>query len=497
MCGIFGVFSKKEFYLEKAIDFFSKIKHRGEDFVFIVYSNNTNLKNSEIISAKNFEELKQKSENIKVKSLIGMNYFSIFGRPIIFENFVFNGEVFNYEELKEKFQIKNLKNDGELIKKSFELDKLDLLKAIYAFAYFDKEKNTIYLLRDIIGVNPLFYRLEDSLFIFGSENKIVKGTPLNPRFLIKFNIKNFSLVLKKRKDLFKKPDSLKKYKLKSIKEIKKLIEKYLIENIILQAKQAKKVGVLFSGGVDSTFIAKILQENKIKFKCCIVGHEKSEDVVIAEKVAQEFGFDYEVKYIDEETLKKDLEFLVNGLETSNIMKISVGIPIYYGSLINKYKVIFSGIGSEELFGGYERHLKNIKKECEKGLLTIWERDLYRDNVASFLGGSELRTPFLSEELIYLSKKIPNNWKIRKISKKEKEIIKKFFNKEINYCKKYLLIKIAKKHINFFAYRPKKAAQYGSKSEKIIEKIAKTKNLDKREYLKTLLKEIKPIEDEIF
>ena len=219
--------------------------------------------------------------------------------------------------------------------------------------------------------------------------------------------------------------------------------------------------------------------------------------MIAEKVAQEFGFDYEIKYINEETLKKDLEFLVNGLETSNIMKISVGIPIYYGSLINKYKVIFSGIGSEELFGGYERHLKNIKKECEKGLLTIWERDLYRDNVASFLGGSELRTPFLSEELIYLSKKIPNNWKIRKISKKEKEIIKKFFNKEINYCKKYLLIKITKKHINFFAYRPKKAAQYGSKSEKIIEKIAKTKNLDKREYLKTLLKEIKPIEDEIF
>ena len=504
MCGIFGLVSKKKFDLEKIIGFFSKLKHRGNDFVYIQYSEDQFFKEKELIKAKNFEKLKEKVNGLKAKVLIGMNYFSVFGKPEIYENFVFNGEVFNYEEVKELFQIKNLKNDGILIKKAFEKDLLNKLKAIYAFAYFNEKQKKLFLARDKVGVNPLFFRIEDNFFIFGSENKVVNGYPLNPRYLLEFNLKNFNLKFKKREDLFKKPESLKGLKIKNIKELKQLIEEKLISSIVLQAKQAKKVGVLFSGGVDSTFIAKILQENDVKFRSLIVGAENSLDLEIAQKIAEEFSFDYKIKIFDIEDLRKDLSFLVNNLETSNIMKVSVAIPMYYGSLINDYKVVLSGIGSEELFGGYERHKKNVKEECIKGLLTIWDRDLYRDNIASFLGNSELRVPFLDEEIIYLSLKIPNRLKIKKLTKKEFEKIKEFykktnlnFNFNSNTCKKFFFRQIAEKHISIYAFRPKKAAQYGSKSEKLIQKLAKEKGLNKREYLQTLLKEFEKVENVIF
>ncbi len=504
MCGIFGLISKKKFDLEKTIDFFSKLKHRGNDFVYIQYSENFLFKEKEIIKAKNFEELKEKVMGIKAKFLIGMNYFSIFGEPEVYENFVFNGEVFNYLEMKEEFQIKKLKNDGILIKKAFENGKLEKLKAIYAFAYFNEKQKKLFLVRDKVGVNPLFFRIEDDFFVFGSENKVVNGNSLNPRYLLEFSLKSFNIKLKKRENLFKKPETLKNLKIKNLKELKEVIEKKLVNSVVLQAKQAKKVGVLFSGGVDSTFIAKILQENNIKFKSLIVGAENSLDLEIAQKVAEEFGFDYKVKIFDLENLRKDLPFLVDNLETSNIMKVSVAIPMYYGSLINDYKVLLSGIGSEELFGGYERHKRNVNEECKKGLLTIWERDLYRDNIAAFLGNSEIRIPFLDEEVIYLSLKIPGRLKIKKLTKKETEKIKLFyrkvglnFNFTSNSCKKFFFRQIAENHIGVFAFRPKKAAQYGSKSEKLIEKLSKEKGLNKREFLKIMEKEFEKIENIVF
>ncbi len=68
------------------------------------------------------------------------------------------------------------------------------------------------------------------------------------------------------------------------------------------------------------------------------------------------------------------------------------------------RVLFSGLGSEELFAGYERHLKSsdINKECYNGLLNIYERDLYRDDVVTMFNNIELRVPFLDRDLISLA-----------------------------------------------------------------------------------------------
>ena len=471
MCGIFGLISKKSFEIKNVLKYFSQLKHRGNDFVYIIYKENLSQKEFNIEKAKDFESLIERFNGEKAKLLLGMNYFSIFGKPEVYENFVFNGEVFNIEEMKTLLSLKKIKNDGILLKKAFEENLIEKINSIFAFAYLKNDK--LFLRRDPIGVNPLFYKLGDDYFVFSSENKTCLGQALNPRFQLEFNIKNFSIKLKKVENPFKS---------KREKNLVKKIKESLIRNILLQTERLEGVGVLFSGGLDSTFLAKLLQENNRKFVCLISGTENSKDVFYAEKIAEEFGFNHKIKIFDKEEVKESLKDIIYYIETTDLMKVSVSIPFYFAGKLNPYRVILSGIGSEELFGGYERHKKNIKEETLKGLKSIWERDLYRDNVISFATGNELRVPFLNKETIKYSLALRDNMKIRKPSEEELNKIRLFekdFDKE---CKKYVLRKIAEKYIGIYAWRPKKAAQYGSKSEKIIEKLAKEKKLNKKQFL---------------
>ena len=482
MCGIFGLISKKKFEIKKILLYFSKLKHRGNDLTYIIYKESLDDKECFIEKAKNFDKLKEKFEGEKAELLLGMNYFSIFGKPEIYENFVFNGEVFNIEKVKEILNIKRIKNDGLLIKKAFEYNKIKKINGIFAFAYL--KDNKIFLRRDPIGVNPLFYKITDDYFVFSSENKTCLGQALNPRFQGEFDIKKWRFSLKKVEDPFKE---------KKGKNLIKRIEKSLIKNILLQTERLNGVGLLFSGGLDSSFLAKILQENNRRFICLISGTEDSKDVFYAEKVAEEFGFKYKIRTFDKEEVKEKLKEIIYYLESTDLMKVSVSIPFYFSGQLNPYKVILSGTGSEELFGGYEKHKKNIKEETLKGLKNIWERDLYRDNVISFATNNELRVPFLNKETLSYSLALNDKLKIRKPFKKDLEKIR-LFEKEFNReCKKYILRKIAEKYLGIYAWRPKKAAQYGSKSEKIIEKLAKEKGLKKKQFLNSLKVEYEEIE----
>ncbi|MEO2154851.1 MAG: asparagine synthase-related protein [Nanoarchaeota archaeon] len=494
MCGIFGLITKRKSEVSKVISYFSKLRHRGEDFIYIAYKEELNDK-EEVIKAKNFNELIEKTQGLKAKFLIGMNYFSVFGEPIVFNDFVFNAEIYNLDYLKELINVKKLKNDGIILRELAKERKTNLIDGIFAYSLI--ENNKLILERDKIGINPLFFKVSDNYFIFASENKVVNGTALNPRFKLYFDFKKWRIKLKKEKNLFKLENPfffyLKNKKFNK-KELIETIERELINSILRQTNYLNKVGIYFSGGIDSLFISKILQENNKKFTCLISGTEDSKDLNLAIKVAEEFGFNYNVNIFDKEKVKEELNNIIYYMESTDLMKVGVAIPLYFSGKLNNARVVLSGIGSEELFGGYESHKNNIKLMTKLGLLKIWERDLYRDNVISFATNNELRVPFLNEALIWLSRKIPDNLKIRKPKKEELEKIKKIDNNFKGYCKKYILRLIAEKHIGIFAWRPKKAAQYGSKSEKIIEKLAKEKGLYKKQFLNSLKPEYEKIEE---
>ena len=138
------------------------------------------------------------------------------------------------------------------------------------------------------------------------------------------------------------------------------------------------------------------------------------------------------------------------------------------------KFLFTGLGSEEIFAGYERHklAKDKQAECWKGLTVMYERDLLRDMAIATKQGIFFSTPFLDKELIGVAMRIPDKFKIDDFNAK---IILREIAEELGLPQE-------------IAWRGKRAAQYGSRIDKAISKLAKKQGFEyKKDYLKSLEK----------
>jgi diphthine-ammonia ligase len=465
MCGIIGVFNNNhgERIVKKGL---STMKNRGKDGSnFINFQNNC----------------------------IGHNLHAIVDlikQPIKHEdNFLIaNCEIYNWKKLNLKYKF-NAKNDAELIIKLLNkkgtnniVKTLYELDGVYAFCYFNKKENKLIIARDIIGEKPIWYSHSD-FFAFASEkkaltaNKIFDVIELNPRKIISYCIDKNKIEFIGRNFFNIKPENKeKKDKIKKniIKLIKESVKKRLTD---------KKIGVLFSGGIDSVFIAFILKKMNIDFTCYTSGinekgMETPEDVIYAKKAANKMGLKIKVLKADLKKTEKIIKKIIPLIETTNVVKVGVALPFYIACEQAKkdgVKVMFSGLGSEEIFAGYERHMNcnNVNNECVSGLLKMYERDLYRDDVVTMANSIELRLPFLDLKLIEYALKIPVKYKI---NNKHKKIILRECAEDIGIPQE-------------FTWRKKKAAQYGSKFDRAIEKLAKKNNFKfKADYLNSLSNE---------
>ncbi|MFH1276645.1 MAG: asparagine synthase-related protein [Candidatus Woesearchaeota archaeon] len=262
-------------------------------------------------------------------------------------------------------------------------------------------------------------------------------------------------------------------------EIKKQLKKQLISAVEKRLPN-KKFAILFSGGVDSSFIAAVCKKLNKDFVCISIGFQddtkEPEDIVEAKKVAKKLNLNLKYKVFNLVEAENIIEETVGILKTYNktdVVNIGVGSVVLAAIALGRKEGInyfLGGLGSEEIFAGYERHDKaqDINDECWKGLEGMWERDLIRDfNLAKKLG-VKVKTPFLDEELINFAMKIPSEWKI------------------VKEQKKVILREVAEELLGEFAWRKKKAAQYGSCFDKAIAKLTKKKGFEfKKDYLESL------------
>lgn len=273
--------------------------------------------------------------------------------------------------------------------------------------------------------------------------------------------------LKNKKLIHKKEDAQKLLKEKMIKAVRSRIP-------------AEKYGVFFSGGVDSSFIASICKLAGTNFVCYTVGFQEDtkipEDVLEAKKVADKLGLKLQTKIYDlqevEEIIKKTVQILKPQHKT-DVVSVGVGAVILASAelgITQNIRTFFSGLGSEEIFAGYERHdqAKDVNAECWQGLKYMWERDLLRDFTLAQELNIEIKTPFLDKDLIEYAMMLPGSWKIVKDEKK------------------VILREVAEEFLGQFAWRKKKAAQYGSCFDKAISKLAKKNGFQfKKDYLESL------------
>jgi asparagine synthase (glutamine-hydrolysing) len=382
-----------------------------------------------------------------------------------------NCEIYNWEELNEKYGW-DTENDAETLLKLLDekgLEGLEEIDGIYAFAYI--RNGELILARDLLGVNPIWYSEEE--FAFASEKQALEkegfeARELHPRQVLKYDLDN-GVISKEQREFFE---------INVNNELKLDEAAEEIKELFLQAVEKRvpdgNLGLLFSGGVDSTLIAAALQELDKEFTAYTAGIQHGNvnaprDSEWAEEIAEEMDIELESYEASLKEVEEVLPEIVDWISSTSVVKNGVALPFHMALKDSKEdeQVIMSGLGSEQLYAGYHRQQGYLNKECLSGLRSIFERDLYRDNVISFRNGREIRLPFLDHDLIEHALTIPEDYKVRE-----------------DY-RKYVLRKAGEKLgvPEKVAWRGKTAAQYGSNFDKAIDRLTKDNGFNhKQEYL---------------
>jgi len=395
-------------------------------------------------------------------------------QPVSNENLtmVFNGEIYNFKtitNLLSKVGVqKEILSDAEALLYLIDCyNKEDLVKAIqmatrladgdYAFAVWDGEN--LALVRDPLGVKPLFYAQNDDLKGFASSKQSLKDVgfdeieTLKPEHIL-FNWEDIAPAQAIYEKVFEG-------------DVAK-IDKMLKLSVSKRIDGLTELGVIFSGGLDSSYLALLLKEISenvpLKVTLYAVGAEGSKDVKAAIYASKFLNLDLKICEVTEEMVREAIPDVVKAIGDDNLMKVGVGLTTYFATKMvaeDGLKVAFSGQGADELFGGYKRYLQSfvdgtLNYDLRVDMSNMYHVNLERDDACSMLNGVELRLPFLDKNLVELVLNIPDNKKIVSMhDDMRKSILRKIaFEEGLDYE---------------IAYRPKKAAQYGTGIDKILRK----------------------------
>jgi asparagine synthase (glutamine-hydrolysing) len=427
VCGIAGIFGISNTQLLK--DMLTIQKHRGPD-CFGTYTNG-NL-------TLGHNRLKIRGPNN------GLQPMNLNNKAL-----VYNGEIYNMRELEKLLDNGEYKCDSEMLFDLLDKFGIEIIKKIkgeFAFAFF--EKDTLYLARDCLGVKPMhYYKYEDTIY-FASEIKAVslcmQETPLLENLDIHNYVKPYGnyTPIKQIKQVL--PGSVLEIKINN----NKLREKIIIYNYfagekkICSPKKAKEkirntlkktvsqmlvadvdVGLLLSGGVDSTILASIINDIGKSVPTFSVGSPTYNEFCDAEIVAREFGFKLKTIELKEDFIIKHCQNVIGKMETFDAGQFSTAIAME--KLFSKVstRVVLSGEGPDELFGGYKEAFTILNQMVpdydlfEIEILTstrnMYQRQLARLDKLSLSHSIEARVPFLHKDFVTLALSIDSRLKYRK------------------------------------------------------------------------------------
>lgn len=456
MCGIVGVFNSKDASV-LAKTALKTMEHRGTDSV-------------DCFSKGNY------AFGHCLHSIVGFVKQPIVGKGV----FISNCEIYNWKELSRKYYL-DAKNDSYLLfllleKKGIGKVKevLSEIDGVYAFAYLLDSK--LVLARDILGIKPLWFA-SSGTFAFASEKRALESMDfidpieLNPRKILVYDVRDNRFSFSER-DFFKITPQIDLPKEKISSELVSLLQSAVKKRV-----PDKKFGLLFSGGLDSAFLALMLKKLGCDFTCYTAvldnaSMKEPEDLKHAIKAAELIGLKLKVVKIKQKDVESHLKKIVPLISDSNVVKVGVALPFFAAceqARKDRCKVVFSGLGADELFAGYARYEKStdVNAECLSVLLKMYERDTYRDDVITMYNNLELRLPFLDSKLVEFALRIPGKYKLE--GDKRKIIL-------VDSAIKYGLPET-------IARRKKKAAQYGSNFHKAIERLAKDSKMSSSSYLR--------------
>lgn len=437
MCGIvcaFDLKQKSELLRPQLLEMSKRIRHRGPDWSGIYASENAIMAHERLAI---------------VDPASGRQpLFSAEGDLIL----AANGEIYNHTELKSKLNIDyqfQTGSDCEVILALYKekgVHFLDDLNGIFAFALYDESKGEYLIARDHIGVIPLYMGYsEDGVFYVASELKALDGfcTTIEVFPPGHYLCSDSGELVKWYKKDWENYDYVKSNET-SIDQLKMALEAAVHRQLMSDVPY----GVLLSGGLDSSItsaIAKKYAQNRIEsndkteawwpqLHSFSVGLEGSPDLEAAQKVAHHIGtIHHEVKFTIQEGLDA-IKDVIYHLETYDITTVRASVPMYLLARVIKsmgIKMVLSGEGADELFGGYlyfhkapnakEFHDENVRK-----LKSLHQYDCLRANKSLAAWGIEGRVPFLDKEFMDTAMRINPTDKLINEERMEKWVLRKAF-----------------------------------------------------------------------
>lgn len=241
-----------------------------------------------------------------------------------------------------------------------------------------------------------------------------------------------------------------------VQEFEKLLKKSL------EKMPKEHLALAFSGGIDSSVLARLMKSLEIPFTAYVVSIKKSKDLEFARKIAKEINFKLVEIIVDEEDVEKAQKIEEELLKDigGNIVSVAFNIPIYFVSKFAKEKNIVIAQGPDPLLGGYKRYSKMKKEKAEAEMKRetelFFNLDFRQNNKTAEYFKKNLIMPYIDKEIIDFCQKLEYEDKI---------------NSGINkHILRQLALKLGIK--KEFAMREKQACQYGSGIIKMLIKITK-------------------------
>ncbi|MFQ5974995.1 MAG: asparagine synthase C-terminal domain-containing protein [Candidatus Hydrothermarchaeales archaeon] len=252
------------------------------------------------------------------------------------------------------------------------------------------------------------------------------------------------------------------------------LDRVIANSVDKSIMNLEEFGILFSGGLDSSLLAKFSEDKGKKVILYTIGLKGSPDLEYARMTREAFKSPIKVKVITPKEVEDYAREVISVIKNYNPMDVSIGIPFYIACKMareNGVSHILCGQGADELFGGYHRYLKMSKEDLQAALNEDIKKarvsTFKRDHAIAKANSLKLLTPFLDPDLVKASLKIPVDFKIR------------------DGIRKFILREVAKKRglPDFIVNREKKAIQYSTGVNKVLRKLAKRENKSLETYCK--------------
>ncbi|CED70864.1 asparagine synthetase B [Aliivibrio wodanis] len=441
MCSIFGILDIKTDpapLRTSALEMSKKLRHRGPDWSGIYSSDKAILAHERL-------------------AIVGVNSGA---QPLYSEDkkhiLAVNGEIYNHKELREKYSDDyafQTDSDCEVILALYRekgADLLEDLNGIFAFVLYDEEKDEYLVGRDHIGIIPMYHGYDEhGNYYVASEMKAL--VPVC-KSISEFPPGHFYSSKDAEPTRYYVRDWMEYDAVKDNPTSKEELKQALEDAVKRQLMTDVPYGVLLSGGLDSSitsavakkFAAMRIEDNEEsqawwpQLHSFAVGLEGAPDLKAAREVADQIGtVHHEMTYTIQEGLDA-IRDVIYHIETYDVTTIRASTPMYLlGRKIKAMgiKMVLSGEGADEIFGGYlyfhkAPNKQEFHEETVRKLLALNMFDCARANKSLAAWGVEGRVPFLDKEFIDIAMRLNPQDKMCGNGKMEKHILRECFEDDL-------------------------------------------------------------------